>query len=95
MFEKFDFTVNSFNSRNTLNKLRLFLNELIGRTRRQQELQSKFMKTRLSVQLGKLNKEIVEISTDKEKKHMKGYIEEIGRTHEMMLNLKVKNKNQM
>lgn len=53
------------------------------------------MKTRLSVQLGKLNKEIVEISTDKQKKHMKGYIEEIGRTHEMMLNLKVKNKNQM
>lgn len=93
LYSKLGFGSENLASRNSLNKLRLFLNELITFSKRQQELQSKFMKIRLSNQFGKLDRDIKEMA--REKKHIRGYIQDIVSTHEMMLNSKMQTRNQV
>ena len=61
IYQKMGFAVRSFNTRNKFNKLKLFLNEVAANNRRQQELQSKFMKIRINNQLEKVDSQIVSI----------------------------------
>lgn len=95
MQHKFGFTFRSLKVRNVYNKLRLFLGELIAFNKRQQELEGKFMKTRMNNQLAKLDKEMLSILTSKQNPDRLKYIHEITRTHELMLNSKIKVRNKV
>ena len=81
LFEKLGFGVLSFDSRNACKKISLFLSEVVANNRKQQELQSRFMKVRLGNQLGKLDREMVEIAKDRERKGVRQYCQEIGNMH--------------
>ncbi len=59
MFIKLGFSVMNFDSRNVCNKISLFLSEVVLNNRKQQEMQSKFMKIRLNNHLSKLDREMV------------------------------------
>lgn len=48
------------------NKLRLFLGELSGFNKRQQELESRFMQSRIGSQLGKLEGQLLAIAATKD-----------------------------
>jgi len=80
----------TFETRNTFNKLKLFLSEVVSKNRRQQELQSKFMKMRLNSQLAKLDKEIVDLAKDNHRRDVDVVLNEMGKTHDHMLNTKIK-----
>ncbi len=78
--------------RNLYNKLRLFLAELSRYNKRQQDLESRFMQSRIGNQLGKLEGQLLTIATTKNPSKLQ-YLDEIGRTHDLMLNSKAKIRN--
>jgi hypothetical protein len=92
--QKLGLSIRSFRNRNIYNKLRLFLSELIGNNKRQQEMQERFMKIRLGHQLDKLDKEIREVLLG-ERDGRKKYVDEIVKTQELMLGTKLKVHNKI
>lgn len=68
---------------------------MLTNNRRQQQLQSKFMKIRLDSQLAKLDREVADLAKDRQRGDLRAYLDEIGRTHDHMLNTKIKIHNKM
>ncbi len=95
MQHKLGFTFRTLKVRNVYNKLRLFLGELISFNKRQQELEGRFMKTRISNQLSKLDKEVLSVLSSKQCGDRLKYVQDITRTHEVMLNAKMRVRNKV
>lgn len=92
MHHRLGMTGRTLKVRNLYNKLRLFLAELSQYNKRQQELESRFMQSRIGNQLGKLEGQMLTMATTKNPSKLQ-YLDEIGRMHDLMLNTKAKVRN--
>jgi hypothetical protein len=95
LYEKLNFEARTFSTRNQLNKLRLLLNEVESNNQRQQDLQSRFMRLRLGSQLSKVDQQMSEIASNKNRRYLVPYLEEIGNTQQMMMNSKARARNRI
>lgn len=93
LYNKLGLSARTFTARNRYNKLRLFLNELINNNKKQQDLQSKFMKLRMENQLSKIDHEMIKMMKKNDRADLRGFLSDIGSTQDMMINAKVRAHN--